>query len=123
MRPCSRQFCDTAAVLATLAVAVTTSLEAQYFGRNKVQYETFDFRVLETPHFDIFFYPAESLITHDAARMAERWYTRLASCSGSKPGKKSLIFYADHPDFQQTNVIGDHQLRGTGGVTEGYAIA
>src|SRR5690606_10464746 len=31
---------------------------------------------------------------------------------------RSLIFYADHPDFQQTNVISDMLGEGTGGVTE-----
>src|SRR5688572_5143245 len=106
------------AVLAALTLAATASLEAQYFGRNKVRYESFDFRILETPHFEIFFYPAESLITHDAARMAERWYTRLSAVLGQQPGKKPLIFYADHPDFQQTNVIGGFISQGTGGVTE-----
>src|SRR5690349_20979132 len=51
--------------------------EAQgYFGRNKVQYESFKWRILKSEHFDNFFYPSESLLVHDAARLAERWYTR-----------------------------------------------
>ena len=29
---------------------------AQYFGRNKVLYQNFDFRVLQTPHFEIYHY-------------------------------------------------------------------
>lgn len=102
---------------AGLAAAATT-VDAQYFGRNKVRYESFDFRVLDTPHYDIYYYPAESLITHDAARMAERWYTRLTRVLAHQPTKKPLIFYADHPDFQQTNVIGGFISQGTGGVTE-----
>lgn len=36
-----------------LAACVTTSAAPQYFGRNKVKYEDFDFRILETEHFDI----------------------------------------------------------------------
>ena len=51
--------------------------QAQYFGRQKVQYEDFDWRVMETPHFDVHFYPQEQTVTTDAARMAERWYSRL----------------------------------------------
>ena len=39
-----------------------------YFGRNKVQYQEFNFKVLKTDHFDIYFYPEEE----DAARMASR---------------------------------------------------
>lgn len=107
-----------AVLFGALTLAAATTVDAQYFGRNKVRYESFDFRVLETPHFEIFYYPAESLITHDAARMAERWYTRLSAVLGQQPGKKPLIFYADHPDFQQTNVIGGFISQGTGGVTE-----
>ena len=62
-----------ALVLALLMFGGAQSASAQYFGRNKVQYQTFDFRILKTPHFDIYYYPAESLATRDAGRMAERW--------------------------------------------------
>ena len=57
-------------------------LDAQYFGRNKVRGEKFDFRVLQSPHFDIYHYSAESTATIDAARMAERWYARLSPLLG-----------------------------------------
>jgi hypothetical protein len=92
---------------------------AQYFGRNKVQYEKFDFRIMRTPHFDLYFYPAESLITHDAGRMAERWYARHSDSFRHTFDRKSIVFYADQPDFQQTNVVGEALSEGTGGVTEG----
>lgn len=94
-------------------------LHAQYFGRNKVQYEEFDFRILKTSHFDLYFYPAESLAVHDAGRLAERWYTRHSDSFRHTFDRKSVVFYADQPDFQQTNVIGESISEGTGGVTEG----
>jgi Tol biopolymer transport system component len=94
--------------------------EAQgYFGRNKVQYESFKWRILRSEHFDNFFYPAESLLVHDGARLAERWYTRHSETFRHAFDRKSLIFYADAPDFQQTNVISEQLEEGTGGVTEG----
>ena len=93
--------------------------EAQYFGRQKVQYEDFDWQVLRTPRFDIHYYPEEEEITQDAARMSERWYSRLSRAFQHEFKKKPLIFYADHPDFQQTNVIESMLSEGTGGVTEG----
>lgn len=92
---------------------------AQYFGRNKVNYERFDFRVLPSEHFDLHFYPAESLATADAARMAERWYSRLSTLFDFTFDRNPLIFYADAPDFQQTNVVEGFIGEGTGGVTEG----
>jgi Tol biopolymer transport system component len=108
-----------AVILPLAALVATTPLEGQeYFGRNKVQYETFSWKVLKSDHFDNFFYPPESLIVHDAARMAERWYTRHSDTFRHAFDRKSLVFYADHPDFEQTNVIGEQLEEGTGGVTE-----
>ena len=112
-----------AAVVAVFLVALSAHpapIEAQgYFGRNKVQYESFKWRILKTEHFDNFFYPAESLLVHDAGRQAERWYTRFSETFRHAFDRKSLIFYADPPDFQQTNVISSSLEEGTGGVTEG----
>ncbi len=103
------------AALAVLAVPV----DAQYFGRNKVQYDRFDFRVLQTPHFEIHFYPEMAPAIEDVARMSERWYERLARAFQHEfEERKPLIFYADHPDFQQTNTLRGTISEGTGGVTE-----
>ena len=107
------------ALLGALVFALPGSGGAQYFGRNKVQYEKFDFRILRTQRFDLYFYPAESLVVHDAGRMAERWYARHSDSFRHTFDRKSIVFYADQPDFQQTNVIGESLTEGTGGVTEG----
>ncbi len=107
-------------ILALLLVAVpATPLSAQYFGRQKVQYDDFDWMTMKTPKFLIHYYPAEADVTADGARMAERWYTRLSRVFQHEFDEKPLIFYADHPDFQQTNVISNALSEGTGGVTEG----
>ena len=109
-----------AALLLAVALTVfTTSASAQYFGRNKVQYETFDFRILKTPHFDIHFYPEEADAVEDATRMGERWYERFARLFQHEFEKpKPVILYADHADFQQTNVLSGQLSEGLGGVTE-----
>jgi len=92
---------------------------AQYFGQNKVQYEQFDFRTFQTDQFDIYFYPAEKQAVQDAARMAERWYDRHSRTFLREfQQRKPLIFYANSPDFQQTNAVRGRLGQGTGGVTE-----
>ena len=106
-------------LLGALLLGLPDSGGAQYFGRNKVQYEHFDFRIMGTPHFDLYFYPAESLVVHDAGRLAERWYARHSDSFRHTFDRKSVVFYADQPDFQQTNVVGEQLSEGTGGVTEG----
>jgi Tol biopolymer transport system component len=90
----------------------------QYFGRQKVQYETFDWQIMETEHFDVHFYPEEQTLTQDAARMSERWYARLSRAFQHEFVKKPIIFYADHPDFQQTNTTWGQLTEGTGGFTD-----
>ena len=104
------------AALALLGLADPSS--AQYFGRNKVQYERFDFKVLTTEHFDIYYYPEEEAAVRLAARMAERWHARLTRLLQHElSGRQPLILYAAHPHFQQTNIL-DGIGEGTGGVTE-----
>ncbi|MEE2668994.1 MAG: peptidase S9 [Gemmatimonadota bacterium] len=100
-------------------VALPDPAFGQYFGRNKVQYETFDFKILNTPHFEIHFYPEEGEAVEDAARMGERWYERFARLFQHEFERpKPLILYADHPDFQQTNTLSGQLSEGIGGVTE-----
>src|SRR5918996_908526 len=108
-----------ATVLAAVLLCPAQIAGAQYFGRNKVQYETFDFKVLTTEHFRVYFYSAEREAAEQAARMAERWYARLSTLLKHQlRGKQALVLYADHPDFEQTNVISDQPSEATGGVTE-----
>jgi Tol biopolymer transport system component len=107
------------AVASTGITATVPTAEAQYFGRNKVQYESFDFEVLKTDHFDIYYYPEEELAIEYAALMAERWYARLSRLLNHKlSGRQALILYAAHPHFQQTNALSGTIGEGTGGATE-----
>ncbi len=103
-----------------LLVWAPAPLAAQYFGRNKVQYERFDFEILETEHFNVHYYPAEADATLDAGRMAERWYTRYSELFRHEFSKKKpIVLYADKPDFQQTNTTASSISQATGGFTEG----
>ena len=108
----------------TLLAAVLWSLvpapaNAQYFGRNKVQFDDFDFRILSSDHFNWHYYPVEREAVEDAVRMGERWYERLARTFQHEfEASKPVILYADHPDFQQTNTLSGFINEGTGGVTE-----
>ena len=107
------------AALALLAF-LPGDASAQYFGRNKVQYETFDWQILKTEHFDIYYYPEEEAAVREAARLAERWYERLSGVFERQfTERKSIILYADQSDFQQTTVVRGLIGEGTGGVTEG----
>jgi Tol biopolymer transport system component len=95
------------------------SVNSQYFGQNKVQYETFHYEILKTEHFDIYFYPEERQAVEIAARMVERWYARLSKLLNHQlDGRQALILYSSQPHFQQTNILEGTISEGTGGVTE-----
>jgi Tol biopolymer transport system component len=110
-----------ARILATLAALLfATRLDAQqYFGMNQVQYKHFNWRVLETEHFLVHYYPEERASAMEAARMAERTYARLSKILDHQfREKKPIILFASRSEFGQNNVTGDLG-EGTGGVTEG----
>jgi Tol biopolymer transport system component len=103
------------------AVLVTTvvAADAQSFGRNKVHYDDLDFRILETPHFNIYYYPEEHDASVEAGRLAERWYARLSKALDfTFTERQPIVLYASHSQFIQTNIIPDFLGEGIGGVTE-----
>lgn len=104
--------------LAFLALCAPTA-EAQYFGRNKVQYHNFDFSILTTDHFSIYHYPGGSEAVQDAARMLESWYAKHSATFGiALNGKQKVIIYNNATDFQQANAVPGLLSQGEGGVTE-----
>lgn len=109
-------------LLLSLALILTAQpASGQYFGRNLVQYRNFDFRILQTEHFDVYFYPEEEAASIDVARMSERWYARLSRILDHRfEERQPVIMYATHPHFQQTTIIGGGIGEGTGGVTEAF---
>ncbi|HET9784149.1 MAG TPA: hypothetical protein VFP94_04210, partial [Terriglobales bacterium] len=107
-----------AAILCLLAFAGAVSLQAQYFGQNKVRHQQLDFKVLKTQHFDIYYYPSEQAATEEVGRMAERWNDRLSHLLHHVLStRQPLILYASHTDFEQTNVLPGLIDAATGGVT------
>src|SRR5690606_4170136 len=102
-----------------LLAALPGGLAAQYFGQNKVQYEAFEFKVLATEHFDVYFYERERTAALDMARMAERSYARLSRVLNHEfRERKPIILYASHSDFIQTNATPGEVGEGTGGFTD-----
>ncbi|MEA2239986.1 MAG: hypothetical protein QOC81_4710 [Thermoanaerobaculia bacterium] len=108
------------AVAFLFLLSVSTTLNAQYFGRNKVQWEHFDFKVLKTEHFDIYYYDREADVVNDIGRQAERWYTRLSRTFNHTFNRKPIVLYANSADFQQTTTTPEMIGEGTGGFTDPF---
>ncbi len=92
---------------------------AQGFGKNKVQYRTFDWRVVSSPHFEIYYYPGGDSLALRVLDLAEKANVKLTRDMGHVLSKKvPIILYISHNDFAQTNVTTEFLDEGTGGFTE-----
>lgn len=89
------------------------------FGRNKIQYMNFDWQILDTDHFQIYFYPEMRDLAERGAYIAEEAYTDLSRTFNVEIDRKvPLIFYSSHLHFQQTNVTPGYIPEGVGGFFE-----
>ena len=90
-----------------------------YFGRNKVIYNRFDWQIMQTTHFDIYYYPQMRELAEIGAQYAEESYTFLEHrFNHNIPQRIPLIFYATHAHFQETNTISYLIPEGVGGFFE-----
>ncbi|MEJ2545268.1 MAG: peptidase MA family metallohydrolase, partial [Calditrichaceae bacterium] len=104
-----------------LLFILASSLPAQYFGQNKVQYKDFKWHYIRSEHFDVYFYPGGYQIATFTANEAESSYVKLKEDFKFEiTDRVSIILYQSHNDFQQTNVVDLYLVEGIGGVTELY---
>jgi Tol biopolymer transport system component len=91
----------------------------QYFGQNKIQYKDFDFRVLSTEHFDIYFYQGCEDLAAFAEVVLEDGYALLSEDLGiAIDFKIPAILYNSPNDFSQTNITLELIEEATGGFSE-----
>jgi Tol biopolymer transport system component len=97
-----------------------SDVKAQYyFGRNKIQYDDFQWQILKTDHFDVYFYPEMRELAEIGAAFAEEAYSRLESKFNHNIRRRiPLIFYSTPLHFQQTNTIPNLIPEGVGGFFE-----
>ncbi len=93
---------------------------AQYYGRNKIKYEHFNFKVAQTKHFEIYYYLKDTNTVRRLAEIAEKWYARHRRIfKDTIDFLNPVIIYNNHADFQQNTVSSELIDVGTGGFTEG----
>ncbi|WP_116125690.1 PD40 domain-containing protein [Lewinella sp. IMCC34183] len=98
---------------------LTTAQGFNSFGRNKPNYENFDYDVYQTPHFELYTYIDNEEWLKNFLNDSEEWYrVHQLVLRDTIDFKNPMIIYANHADFQQTNAISGAIGSGTGGVTE-----
>ena len=107
--------------LAILVLIFQQSIDAQFyfFGRNKVQYEKLDWKVLKTEHFDIYYYNETEQLAEIGGHFAEEIFAELKiKLNHVVTRRVPLIFYNTHIHFQQTNTTSGFIPEGVGGFFE-----
>ncbi len=93
---------------------------AQYFGKNKPRYTNFDFKVTNSPHYEVYSYLKDKESLTRLIQWSEQWYDLHENIlRDTFRTRNPLIFYNNHADFQQTTAISGNIGVATGGVTEG----
>ncbi len=116
----------TLAVLFLLALTGQMSqVHAQFFsyGKNRVQYDDFQWRYIQSDHFDIYYYDAKNYyLAEFSAFSLEAAYKQLQTDFRHQIADRiQVIIYASHGEFSQTNVVPlPDDVQGIGGVTDKY---
>jgi Tol biopolymer transport system component len=108
------------ALLALLISGTATAQLVDYFGgKNKVNYDTFNWRVYETEHFLLHYYPEEEEYLDEVVNWSETAYEILSQRLNHQLSKKiPIIFFKTHSEFEQQNVIPMFLPEGVGAFAE-----
>lgn len=103
------------------AMAALLCARASAFGPNKVRSKDFDWKLISTPHFDIYFYPEEEGLARRAALISEKGYQHNSRILDYYAKARTPLFlFENHIQFQQTNISQGVIGPGTGGFTEAF---
>jgi hypothetical protein len=106
-------------LLLLLFIPQVLSAQFFFFGRNKVQYDKFNWKVLHTDHFNIYYYDNFGDLAEIGAKYAEEAYDEYkVKFNHTIFDKIPLIFYNTHLHFEQTNTSPGFIPEGIGGFFE-----
>lgn len=106
-------------VVVLFASPASAQLVDYFGGKNKVNYDTFDWRRYDTEHFSIYYYPEEEAYLDEVVNWAETGYEIIGQrLNHQMRNKVPIIFFKTHSEFEQTNVIPMFLPEGVGAFAE-----
>ena len=123
--PSLRSFARLAGAAALVAVyagqAAAQTPYIPYFGKNNVHYDTFNWSIYTTDHFEIFFYPEVQPHLERIASYAESAYQQIsADLKHDLSFKVQLIIFKTHSEFEQENIEPGAGQEGVGAFAEPF---
>src|SRR6187399_2747652 len=92
-----------------------------YFGKNKIRYDDFKWRIYTTDHFEIYYYPETEQHLERVASYAESAYQQIsAALKHDLAFKVPLIVFKTSSEFQEQNVVPGAAQEGVGAFAEPY---
>ncbi len=103
-----------------LAAAQPASAQfVPYYGKNKVKYDNFAWRVYKSAHFEIYYYPDFEQHLSRLAAYLESSYLKISTGLKHEMAKPiPVIFYKTHSEFEQTNLFPAFIPEGVAAFTE-----
>lgn len=87
------------------AVSVFSQNAQSDFGKNRVQYKQFDWKIISTKNFNIYYYIGGNSLAHNTARHLEENFNDLTHTIGYLPYNKiNVLVYTCDADLQQSNI-------------------
>ncbi len=106
-------------LLAVFIFLITAGNAYSQFGQNKVQYKVFDWKYIQSKHFDVYFNQGGEYIAQFTAVAAESSLVSLENNIGyGIKNRVPIIVFNSHNEFQQNNAVDEYLPEGVGGVTE-----
>lgn len=106
-------------IIICVFLLANAQLAFSQFGKNKVQYEDFKWKYIQSEHFDVYYNEGSKYLGEFTALQAERALVKLQTDLNYSINRRvSIIVYNSHVQFQQTNTVWEYLPEGVGGVTE-----
>jgi hypothetical protein len=106
-------------VLILVSSAVFGQQTREKFGKNRLQYDVFEWRYYSTQNFDVYFYGKGDKVALEAVGFLEAEFDRVTEVVGYSPYFKAKVFlYNSINDLQQSNIGVTGQSHRVGGQTD-----
>jgi Tol biopolymer transport system component len=105
--------------LLCLALAFGAAAPATGAGQNKIVYDTFDWSIYQSTHFDVYHYSREKATLQKVVSMAESAYDELSRRLNYQiPKRVPIIYFSTHAEFEQNNIELNFIPEGVGAFAE-----
>src|SRR5690606_32317282 len=108
-------------LFACMTILFSQNAYSQYFGQNKMRYKKLNFKVYDTPHFNLYYYLENDSMMRWLAKESEVWYELHHQVfQATVARKRPITLYNTHTESQQTTTSAGEISVGTGGVSEAF---